>query len=133
MISNNEIQAAIVAYLKSKPLITAEITSTEIREDQWQGTTFAYPNIRVRLISNVPPTSDDCNLSKISLSVMVFTEDASSLNADRIAGIINDTLHNKSFSSNSIEFRLWTTNLIPAIRSDKRTWRSEVLMSGIVS
>jgi len=131
MLSNDQIQAGLVAYLKSKTLIIAEVTASEIRENEWQGTSFKYPNIRVRMISNTPPTHDSCNLTKISVSFLVFTEDASSKNADKIAGIINDTLHNKSFSSTSIEFSLWTTNLIPAIRSDERTWRSEVLMNGI--
>jgi len=130
--SNDEIQAAILAYIRSKATITAVITSTEMREDQWQGTTFVYPAIRIRMISNVP-SDTNCNYNNISLSIMVFTDDASSQNADKIAGIINQALHDKSFSSNNIAIFLRATNLIPAFRSDIRTWRSEVLMNGIVS
>lgn len=130
--SNDEIQAALLSYIRSKPTITAVITTTEMREDQWQGTTFTYPAIRIRMISNVPSTKQ-CNYNDISFSFMVFTEDASSQNADKIAGIINQALHDRSFSSNNIAFFLKTTNLIPAIRSDKTTWRSEVMMSGITS
>ena len=130
--SNDEIQAALLAYIKSKTSITSVITSTEMREDQWQGTTFTYPAIRIRMISNVP-SNTNCNYNNISVSIMVFTEDASSQNDDKIAGIINETLHDKSFVSNGIAFYLRTTNLIPAFRSDIRTWRSEVLMNGIVS
>ena len=130
--SNDEIQAALLAYIRSKPTITSVITSTEMREDQWQGSTFTYPAIRIHLISNVP-SDTNCNYNNISLSIMVFTEDASSQNADKFAGIINQALHDKSFVSNNIAFYLKTTNLIPAFRSDIRTWRSEVLMNGIVS
>ena len=130
--SNDEIQAALLAYIRTKATITAVITSAEMREDQWQGTTFTYPAIRIRMISNVP-SSMQCNYNNISLSFLVFTEDASSQNADRIAGIISQALHDRSFSSNNIAFYLKTTNLIPAIRSDKTTWRSEVMMNGIVS
>jgi len=130
--SNDEIQAALLAYIKDKATITAVITSTEMREDQWQGTTFTYPAIRIRMISNVP-SDTNCNYNNISVSFMVFTENASSQEADRIAGIINQALHDKSFVSNNIAIFLRTTNLIPAFRSDIRTWRSEVLMNGIVS
>ena len=130
MLSNDAIQSSIVAYLKSVTTITARIVSTEIREDQWQGRDFVYPNIRVRMISN-NPKEPHCGLSNISLSIMVFTEDASSHNADEIAGIINNAIHGKSFTSSGINLGLRTTNLVPAYRSDERTWRSEVLISGL--
>lgn len=132
MKSNNEVQAAFVSYLKSNSTITGTVSAAEIREDQWQGREFDYPNIRVRLISNTPIGSESCGLSRVALSVMVFTEDASSLNADRIAGIINLVLHGRSFSSNGIAFACRTTNLIPALRSDIQEWRSEVLMNATV-
>jgi hypothetical protein len=128
---NDQIQAALLAYIKTKTTITAQVTTTEMREDQWQGAEFTYPNIRIRTISNNPSRTNKCDSSDISVSFMVFTENASSQKADEIAGIINQALHNKSFSSNSIAFTLWTTNLIPAIRIDRNTWRSEVLMTGI--
>jgi hypothetical protein len=133
MLSNNDIQAALLSYLKSKSTITSEVTNPdgiiEIREDQWQGTDFDYPCIRIRLISNVPQTSE-CDKTNISVSFLVFTEDASSQNSDKIAGIINTILHDKQFTSNGISFYLRTTNLIPAIRSSTITWRSEILMNG---
>jgi len=134
---NDEIQAALVAYLKSKTAITNELvaegsSASEIREDQWKGTEFIYPNIRVRLISNTSP-DPSCNYSKIEVSFMVFAEDQSSKIVDRIAGIINTTLNKKGFSSNSIAISLTITNLIPAIAQSEAVWRSEVLMSGIVS
>ena len=129
---NDEIQAALIAWAKANTTITAEVGADEIREDQWQGDGFAYPNIRLRLISNNPLTPD-CNYSTVSLSWLVFSEDNSSLEADRIAGIISNELHEKSFQSNNIAFMFNVTNLVPAIRSDRNTWRSEVIVNGVAS
>lgn len=130
---NDEIQAAIVAYLKARSAITDELPAgaEEIRENEWQGTEFTYPNVRVRLISNMAYT--ECARSDITLGIEVFTEDASSRVADRIAGIINGVMHQRSFSQDGMQFNLTTTNLVPAFRKDARTWQSEVLMKGTAS
>lgn len=133
MDSNADVQAALVAYLKSKTVLVSELSTTEdIKEDQWQGTEFIYPAVRVRIISSIPKEVN-CDWWEITLGIQVFSEQASSEEADEIAGIINTVLHNKGFTSQSLHFYLRTTNLVPAIRSDTRTWRSEVLMSGMVS
>ena len=135
MIRNDQIQTGIVSYLKGIATITAELTtSAEIREDQWQGRDFVYPNIRVRMISNSPQVDnrDGCNHS-VNIGIMAFSEDASSQQADRIAGIIGTVLHGRGFSSNSLSFHSVVTNLVPAVRSDMRTWRSEVLLQCVVS
>ena len=131
---NDLIQSAIIAYLKTKTTILAELPyDEEIREDQWQGREFHYPNIRVRLTSLIPQGSQDCNLAVINLSILVYSEKSSSYEADEIAGIISSVLHATQFTHQSINFGLWTTNIIPAIRSEINVWRSEVLMNGIVS
>jgi len=132
--SNNEIQAALVAKLKAETTVLAELSDTdEIRENQWQGTEFSYPAIRVRMISNVPLKNSDCDQTSIGVGFQVFSEDASSMQADEIAGIINAALHDKPFSQSGLLIALRTDDLIPAIRSNMRTWKSEALMSGIVS
>lgn len=135
---NDLIKSAIVAYLKSQATVLAELKDTdEIREEQWQGSTFTYPNIRVRLISNIP-LENNCDGSTVVMSILAFSEEASSHEADRIAGIINTALcgseeKGKSFVYQSIRFSTFPNNLIPAIRSDKNTWRSEVLIRATVS
>lgn len=131
---NDEIQDAIISTLKANATITALLVagSTEIREHQWQGTTFTYPNIRVRMISNVEESAN-CELSTISLSIQVFSEEASSLECNRISGIIRSELHDKSFTQDGVHIYLRSTNLIPAIRSQVRTWRAEVMMSGLAT
>ena len=134
MISNNEIQEALTTKLQAETLVLAELSDTdEIRENQWQGTTFSYPAIRINMIRNHPLENSDCNQTNISVGLQVFSEDASSMQADRIAGIIQDELHDKPFSQGGLLIALWTDDLIPATRSNMRTWKSEVLMNGIVS
>ena len=132
--SNNEIQAALLVKLKAEATILAELSDTdEIRENQWQGTEFSYPAIRIRMVSNNPLKNSDCDQTNISVGFQVFSEDASSMQADEIAGIINTALHDKPFSQSGLLIALRTDDLIPAIRSNMRTWKSEVLMNGIVS
>ncbi len=131
--SNNEIQAALVAKLKAETTVLAGLSDTdEIREDQWQGTEFSYPAIRVRVISNVPLKNSNCDQTNLNVGFQVFSEDASSMQADEIAGIINVALHDKPFLQSGLLIALRTDDLIPAIRS-MRTWKCEVLMNGIVS
>jgi hypothetical protein len=130
---NDQIQAVIVAKLKADATVLAQLSDTnEIRENEWQGTEFSYPNIRVRIISN-KPLDTNCEVANVSLGIQVFSEDASSQQADRIAGIISNVLHDHPFSSSGLQIALRRTDLVPAIRSNARTWRSEVLMAGIVS
>lgn len=132
LITNNEIQASIVAWLKGRPLIVAEILdSDEIKEEQWQGTMFVYPAIRVRLISNKPENKQGC-VQPITLGIQVYTEDASSKNCDRIAGIIGKELHSKQFSASGLLFGMFITDLVPAYRRDAQTWMSEVLIKADV-
>ena len=134
MLRNDQVQAGIVAYIKAQSDITSLLKDgvDEVREDNWQGREFTYPNIRVRLIDN-QPSEPECNLHSVILSFLVFSEDPSSQEADRIAGIINNTLHGKSFQSNNISFSMRTTSLVPAIRSDERTWRAETIMEASAS
>jgi len=129
--SNDAIQAAIIARLKANSSITTEVPATEIREDQWAGSNYSYPNIRVKMVRNMPDRIENCNRGTIDVWILVFTEDDSSRNADRIAGIINDVLHVTQFTEEGIQLALHTVNLVPAFRSeDNRTWQSEVRQNG---
>lgn len=131
---NDEIQYSLVSYLKAQTKITAEVSSDEIREVQWQGAEFDYPNVRVRLIANNPVyEQEDCTMSSFRVGFQVHSQQDSSQQANKIAGIISEVLHAKSFVSQSIQIYMKTTNLVPAIRSDARTWRAEVLMIGTAS
>jgi hypothetical protein len=130
VLRNDQVQSAWITRLKANTTILAELDNNdEIREDFWQGDKFTYPNIRVRIISNTPQAGRDCNLHDIVISTMVFSEEPSSQQADRIAGIIMTELHDRQFTSNGIAFGVRTSDLIPAVRTDERTWRSEAINS----
>lgn len=130
--NNYDVQAAMVAYLKTKTVITDEVTAAEIREDQWQGTEFIYPNVRVRMISN-QPLDTNCDAAEVMYSIQIYSQQDSSIEAERIAGIINSALHARSFESLGVRFSTRTTNQVPAYRQDTRTWRSEILMRATVT
>jgi hypothetical protein len=132
---DDQVQAGLVSYLKSKSVITDQLedgSAEEIREDHWGGTEFGYPNIRVRLISNVP-VDDGCLISRIAVSFMCNSEEQSSQEADRISGIIGNTLHGTSFQSNSVNYSARLANLLPARKTDVATWTSEAIFNMIVS
>lgn len=142
MIRNDELQTALISRLKANTTITPLLASgtyadetweRDIREDQYQSSNFAYPHVRVKLLPSTPLGDKDCPHVKFSVSFLVFSESGSSLEADKIAGIINNELHGKTFTSNNIVISLRLGSLIPAIRSDINTWRSELLMNGIAS
>lgn len=124
MLDNNDIQAGLIAYLKANTTVVALLASgTSIKEDQWQGTTFVYPAVRVDLGMQLP--RGNCDGAEATFSVICYSEDASSQEADRLAGTVNDQLHRKAFTSSGVRYSIYSRGLIPAIREDERTWRSE--------
>lgn len=134
MIQNDLIKQGLVAYLQSKTTIVNLLyndDSDEIKEYNWQGTVSYYPTLRIRIISNRP--LGNCNGSGFTASIMAFSEEASSAEADNIAGIIANVLNSRGFTSSGRTFITLTTNLVPAVRQDERTWRSEVLLDGIAT
>ena len=131
MLSNDDIQAGLVAKLKASTTIVALLASgTSIKEDQWQGTTFVYPAVRVDLGMQLPRAN--CDGAEVTFSVLCYSEDASSRKADELAGTVNDQLHRKAFTSSSIRYSVYSQGLIPAIREDDRTWRSEATFHATV-
>lgn len=140
MLRNDEIQAGLITRLKANATILTELVdangesvSEEIREDQYKSQYTSYPNIRVRLISSSPLADKECNHLRFSVAFQVFSESDNSLQADRIAGIINNEFHGKQFIANGIAYSTRLTSLVPAVSDGMRTWRSEVVMTGIAS
>ena len=131
---NDQLKTSLVAKLKANATILAQLPDdTEIREAQWQGTEFTYPNVRVRVIEN-RPHQENCDYSIVKFGIAVFSEEASSQECDKIAGIISNELHTQSFSQVGLKFTsVKIENIIPAIRIDERTWMSEVILNGIVN
>ena len=79
MIGDEQIQAAIITKMKSLAPYN-NVASTEIRELEWQGDTFSYPNIRVELEVNewAFDEQEKCRLQYVEFSVYCFSEQRSS-------------------------------------------------------
>lgn len=133
MIDNDHIQAALIAFLKSKSSVTSLLaTAGEVREDQYQGTQYAFPAVRVQLGTQTPISGNGCP-SIIHFSVLCYTEDASSQKADELAGAVNNELYNHSFNRNNVRFGMVVSEgLVAAVRQDFRTWRSEAKFKALV-
>ena len=133
MKSSEDIQAALLTYLKAQTSITGLLSDTnEIREDQWQARNFIYPNVRIDLGIQRPELSHGCP-SSVTGSVLCFSDQNSSKQADDMAGAAAATLHQKAFTRGGIRFSMMrVTDLVPAIRVDDRTWRSQVIFQAIL-
>ena len=133
MISNNLIQAALVAKLKANALLVAALSSAnEIREQQWQGRDFAYPNIRVDL-GVQRPYIPDCPLVSIPFSVLCYSEKASSEESNNLAYLVNTALDNRPFTHGGVKFVSITfVDADSSVREDARTWKTSVNFSSLV-
>ena len=136
MISNSNIQAGWIAKLKANTSVTALVPAVEIREDLYKSPTFTYPNIRVKL-GNLTPTAqnNNCLVFKSEVSILVFTEQKSSKQADDIAGVIATAFWGIGFTSNGVKFAAVTLDaLVPAMtpERDENSWLAEVHFTCLV-
>lgn len=139
MIGDEVIQAGIIARLKTYPTPTGAFTnSSEIRELEWQGDEFVYPNIRLDLEDNRDyfDEQERCSLQYIEFSVYVFSESRSSKQASQIKSEIIDFLKGRGWTNLTHNVKFSSPRLIeniPAIRVEERIWRSQARFSSKVS
>lgn len=144
IISNDVIKGSLIAYLKGVTEVTDYLDDLgssvdEIREVSWKGREFVYPNIRLRIVRNIPDSG--CNSAQITAAWLVFTEAQSSATADELSGIIASYFQGKQFSvtltlngsSSEYSISLSRVTLMPAISLGELTWRSEVIIEGWIS
>ena len=141
MIINSQIQQELVTRLKdgTRPEIAALhaalATDEEIRENQFQGTQFAYPAIRVALTYLNPIENTPCrdDIFRSYFSVVSFSEGTSSLEVDTIAGLVAEALDEQMLNTTTFvlpqrNFRTGNISLgsvNAAIRIGPRLWRAE--------
>lgn len=141
MTGDEVIQAAIVAKIKSLAPYTSSfgsVASVEVREYEWQGDTFSYPNIRVEVVDNrfYYDEQGRCNLQLVEFSVYIFSEQKSSKECSQIKTQLINSFAGLGFSNQSLGLRFTPLRLVdnvPAIRQDERTWRSQIKLSTKVS
>lgn len=135
MIGDEQIQAAIISKLKSLAPYN-NVASTEIRELEWQGDTFSYPNIRVELEVNewAFDEQEKCMLQYVEFSIYCFSEQRSSKECSQIKSAVINAFAGLGFTTNSVKFnRLRMVDNVPAVRQDEVTWRSQVKFGSRVS
>ena len=96
---------AWIADLKSRASLTSLLVNggaEEIREAEWQGTDFQYPNIRVSL--DFMPPIEGCGPIDADVYLEVFSAEKSSKQATIIASKIVELYHKRPFISNTIHF-----------------------------
>lgn len=136
LISPSDAQAVLISWLKGNAPVLVTLKDTkEIREKEYQGQQFSYPNIRVKIDSVIPDPF--CNYGKVLFSIDCNTEDKSSKNCNDMAGVIENQLHKKQFSRtiNGVPIR-FTYVLITHIKGAGRTiygWQTNLMGSVLVS
>lgn len=136
MISNSQIKAAWIDKLKNTSTITAVVPAIEIREDDWKGTDFSFPNIRVKLSPLSPTnTSVDCRVFSSEVTILIFSEEKSSKQADDIASVVAEALWGHGFTSNGVKISsVHLASLEPAMvpTKDSDTWQSAVVFRTMI-
>lgn len=134
MISNDLIQAALIAKLKADTALvawlTAESAANEIREIQWQGAQFVYPAVRAGAGSQLPGGNGPCytTTGQTPFSVLAFAEDDSSQNADILAGLVEDALLGKKLTGTGFSSGpILSDGLVHATRTGERVWQAVFL------
>lgn len=139
MINDEFIQAGLITKLKTYPTATGVFTnSTEIRELEWQGDEFVYPNIRLDLEDNryYYDEQQRCGLQEIEFSVYIFSEQRSSKQCSQIKSEVINFLVGNGWTNSTYNIRFTPLRLIeniPAIRESERVWRSQARFSSKVS
>src|SRR5688572_8868497 len=101
--TGEDIQAAFIGYLKSKTIVTSLLasgTSQEIRESEWQGEDFSYPNIRIA-VDMIP---QECGPYNADITIDTFSTEKSSKQASHISAILTGLLHKKPFTQSGLRF-----------------------------
>jgi len=98
-----EVQGAIITKLKASVVpemlidVKGVVHPDEIREVEWRGSKFFYPNVRVRIHKLTPTTvSSSCTDATCEASVFIIGEDYSSLRINQIASEVLQIFHGYS-------------------------------------
>lgn len=129
MISNTLVQKALITKLKAAASVTVLLNgAAEIREGQWQGRAFVYPAVRVTIGVQTPRLeTSPCEWSRVSFSILSFSEERSSFEADNIIGTVNDVLHLAAWdTADGFRFhKVYSSGLVSSVRMTERAWRGQ--------
>lgn len=128
-------QAGLISYLKSiTALVTILGSASQIKEYFWQGADFVYPGVRLQMGVAKAQGEPNCGRWLLPFYVMCFSEQKSSKQCSQIASIVA-TMHGfQPGQLNGVDFvRIYVDQIVPPIRQDELTWRSEVIAHSIIN
>jgi len=136
MVSNELIHAAILSKAQASVAITSSLPdgTKGIKESGYKGTDFSYPCVRLAIEgqTDILGTNTNCP-SQVDFSFYVFSEKASSKEADQIAGKIVTGFRGISFEQDAVKFvKIRILENIPAIAQDERTWRAQIRCQSMI-
>lgn len=129
-----DVQEAIITKLKSSTIPSMLLDPKDIREVEWVGSVYKFPNVRVR-VESFERRDADCDIFVVMASVLVNGEDASSKLTNTIASEIYNLLDRKTIISTKfknatrIKARQIGANYLP----EEGIWQSEVTLMFQVS
>lgn len=134
MISNDLVQAALVAALKANAALVAWLTArsapNEIREAQWQGDSFTYPAVRVQVGTQLANGNGPCYPvnGEVPFTIYAFSESDSSQQADVLAGLVGAALLGNHLSGTGFTTGpVLSDGLVHATRTGERVWQAVFL------
>jgi len=126
VVTTNEIQEALLQTLKSTATVVAKLASASaIKEDQWHGTHFVYPCIRVNVSFHAILVLH-CSLYRTQIIIDCYSEKPSSYEANDIADTVLQAIDLDLVYNNTIKFNDIGSFILPAQRIDEDTWLSKV-------
>ena len=131
LIRSDQVREAIIDVIEANATIMALLSdANEVRESDWKGMEFTYPNYRVRINSITP--FEDC-YQNLDASIYCFSEEKSSQEAEEMAGTVANEFKDISFTQDSIRFTNVSVDIIPAIAQDELTWRAECQIISLIN
>jgi hypothetical protein len=122
--TGNDIQAAWIAHMKSKTVITSLLANAgQIKELQWQGADFVYPAVRFSV--TLMPAVNRC-LDTAEIVIDIFSEQKSSDQASTIAGAIQTLYHGHPFEQGGTKFPIVIVSKVNAPERSIYGWNSKV-------
>ena len=120
------VQANIITYLKSKTVVTSLLSTgaQEIREAEWQGEDFSYPNIRIGV--DFMPAIEGCGPDDADITIDSFSAEKSSKQASHISAALKALLHKHPFQVGGMTF---STVVVRRVGRPERTiygWMSQI-------
>ena len=135
MISPEDLQSALLALLKANAnLVTA--VGAEIREENWQGTNFVYPCVRLKTLMQYARGNGTCRLDESTLSFQahVYSEQDSSYECSTIIGLVYVAVAGKRLHTPTV-FRSLEINprgVLSPYREPTRIWSANAFFDTVV-